>query len=300
MRKIWQGILIFIMGILPIGIWGIQGELKEQNAIKGQAKISVFFSWQQKVNKDMLQSYRTRIHNELRNQGLESEGERSWSDAYSSWSDNEVQNGTRNCQVQLVGVSNDFFRFHEYKLKKGNYLGKDITKEGIVFDTNTAFSLFGSNDVVGKQVTIAGKSLSVQGVCQIEDNWYYRRGLGKQNVVFVLFPQYELLSGNEQVMNYEASIPNPVKGFAKTLVNDAIGKETDMQLIENSRRFRIPEALKRISNVTTRSVVNRQISYPYWENAARVAEDTQRISLTALIMVYILFFLLIMSGRKGK
>ena len=83
-------------------------------------------------------------------------------------------------------------------------------------------------------------------------------------------------------------MPNPVDEFAYGKVKEGIGiDEKNVEIVENSRRYSLPNRIKTILAFGTRSMNGKAIIYPYWENLARGYED-----IIALLTVFMLLLLL--------
>ncbi len=62
--------------------------------------------------------------------------------------------------------------------------------------------------------------------------------------------------------------------FAYSKVKEGIGiDEKNVEIVENSRRYSLPNRIKTILAFGTRSMNGKAIIYPYWENLARGYED---------------------------
>ena len=73
--------------------------------------------------------------------------------------------------VQIIGVGGDFFQFHPLNMISGNVFSEnDISKDRVVLDENTAWTLFGAYDIAGKTVTIEGRQFVIAGVYKPSDN----------------------------------------------------------------------------------------------------------------------------------
>ncbi len=83
------------------------------------------------------------------------------------------------------------------------------------------------------------------------------------------------LNGDElPITCYELCIPNPVSGFALDILNKNLGvDESQVELVENSDRFSNSALLTRLTTFSERSVRQKLVAYPYWENTAVMLTD---------------------------
>ena len=72
------------------------------------------------------------------------------------------------------------------------------------------------------------------------------------------------------------------------MVRENIGiEENEVEIIENTTRYRLLPLLKILGNFGVRSMNGKAIIYPYWENLARGYED-----ILALLLIFRILFLL--------
>ena len=91
------------------------------------------------------------------------------------------------------------------------------------------------------------------------------------------------------INHYEIVMPNPVDEFAYGKVKEGIGiDEKNVEIVENSRRYSLPNRIKTILAFGTRSMNGKAIIYPYWENLARGYEDI--IALLTVVMLLLLLY----------
>ncbi len=182
-----------------------------------------------------------------------------------------TEHGSTN--VKAYGVGGDFFHFHPLKLVYGSYFSEsDLMQDRIVIDTETAWKLFGSNDVVGMFVKINGIPHMVVGVYERESG-YLNDAAG--NGVSRVYVSHETLYRNGQYHGLETAeylIPNPVRGFAMDLVKKQCS-DMNVEIMEHQERFTIRGLWNVMKQAGTRSMGLSGITFPYWENMARGYED---------------------------
>ena len=114
------------------------------------------------------------------------------------------------------------------------------------------------------------------------------KAAGLTTVVYVSYETLETYGTSNGINHYEIVMPNPVDEFAYGKVKEGIGiDEKNVEIVENSRRYSLPNRIKTILAFGTRSMNGKAIIYPYWENLARGYED-----IIALLTVFMLFLLL--------
>ena len=93
---------------------------------------------------------------------------------------------------------------------------------------------------------------------------------------------------------YELLMANPVKNFVLSFVQDKfpIGQGV---IVENSRRFSAGRLFALLGEFGQRSMQRYGVVYPYWENAARCAEDWCTL-LLALGVLFALFPVCVLLG----
>lgn len=194
-----------------------------------------------------------------------------------------LENEGKYVSVDCYAVGGDFFFFHPVRLVNGTYFSSDdLMHDGIILDENTAWQLFGSNDIVGQQVYYGEKILFVKGVYDRPDDKIHRFAMGSAPEIFV---PIELLNSDELPMAitcFELCLPNPIDNFAKNLMAEKnIVSEQGGEMIENSKRFEPDNLLAVLKEKKYRSLKDRDIIYPYWEKIARYEEE--KLALPSLV-----------------
>ncbi len=192
--------------------------------------------------------------------------------------------------ANAIGIGGDYFLFHPVKLLSGGYFtGEDLMQDSIILDTEGAWQLFGSNDIVGKSVMIGGVPHYVAGVIE-RDNSKFAKSAGlNKTTVYLSDDSLQAYGTTVGISNYEVLAPNPVKHFVYNAVKEQLGvAESDMVVVENTTRFKVESLIPVILEFGTRSMQNAAIRFPFWENVARGYED-----VCALILIFQFLFLLI-------
>ena len=252
------------------------------------AQVSAFLPVDGKLTLDSIRSFRMTLEEQFVQNSMEApEGGKLYTDAYSGRTSLSAS-GTSpgNLTVTAIGVGGDFFLFHPLPLLSGSYLtGEDYMADRVVLDAQTAFTLFGSSDVAGMEVTIGGKTFPVAGVIDRESDFASTAALattanasssssggsGSQAMIFMSYDALNALS-ELPIDCYEIVLPDPVSGFAKGLIADnfPIGSGA---VVQNTGRFSLTSLISVIGSFGKRVMTVSGVVYPYWENAARMLES---------------------------
>lgn len=279
-----------------IAVRNISGMLLTQQEAKrwrggsetAYTQISCFLPVDQKVTVEDVNSFRQVMMKRFREASLDgNSGEQLFVDAWSTAGKVSVSSAIGKSDVYAYAVGGNFFLFHPLRLKSGSYIdGNDLMKDRALLDEETAWLLFGSSDVQGMSFKINGQYFVVAGVVEREDDFAtkkaYTDGLG----IFISYETYEELTKDTGISCYEVVMPEPVKGFALGITQDKfpIGRG---EIVSNTTRFSFGKLIKLAGQYGMRSMQNKGVLYPYWENAARYAEDIAAL-LTALCLAFLL------------
>lgn len=267
------------------GRWSAEGD---------SSQISCFFTESTRIDKDTIKAFEVKLDTVLKESSITptSENARLWADAYSSQGEITLISERQSLEAKAVGIGGDFFLFHPLRLLNGSYFdGNDLMQDKIIIDEDAAWQLFGSNDVVGMQVTIGGVPHYVAGVIRREKGHFNEAAGLNQTVVYVSSYTLENYGTTQGINTYEVVMPNPVKGFAYNAVKENFGlNENGMWVVENTIRYEWENLLTVIAEFGIRSMNTYPIRYPYWENTARAWED-----VLALVLLLQTLFLLIPS-----
>ena len=252
------------------------------------AQVSAFLPVDGKLTLDSIRSFRMTLEEQFVQNSMEApEGGKLYTDAYSGRTSLSAS-GTSpgKLTVTAIGVGGDFFLFHPLPLLSGSYLtAEDYMADRVVLDAQTAFTLFGSSDVAGMEVTIGGKTFPVAGVVDRESDFASNAALattanasssssGSSGSQAMIFMSYDALNALSElpIDCYEIVLPDPVSGFARGLVADnfPIGSGA---VVQNTGRFSLTSLISVIGGFGKRVMTVSGVVYPYWENAARMLES---------------------------
>ncbi|MBO5622857.1 MAG: ABC transporter permease, partial [Butyrivibrio sp.] len=197
-------------------------------------------------------------------------------------------------KVKAFGVGGDFFLFHPMTFVAGSFFtGDDLMKDGIVIDEELAWQLFGSTDIIGQCVYIGNIPHYIEGVVKRDTGRIRKAAQQDTSCVYMSYDSLArygtILSGITEsseisedgamaqvggISCIEVVCPNPVKGLAAKMCKESIDiKDEFITVIDNTERFSVFSLFDVLKNFFTRSMWNKAIYYPYWENTARAYED---------------------------
>ena len=216
--------------------------------------------------------------------------------------------------AEATAVGGDFFMFHPYELCSGTYFDtEDVNGDGVILDTDTAWTLFGSSNVAGMQVDIGGRIYPVRGVIRRDTGLFTKASGEDDSMIFISYGVADsMLGGGEYgektgITCFEILMKNPVRHFAydtlKKVLEDSYGvQEGSCELVENSSRFSLLSELKVVLNMGKRSMKTNSVTYPGWENRARGYEDVVSVLtlVKCLLFIYPIVIIVIYAIRLVK
>ena len=276
-------------------------------------QVSCFLPGDGKISVSDIDSFRSKMVNKLSDNSVDISSGKPFIDCWSCDTSAKVY-GAFSGTAYIVACGGDFFSFHPLKLVSGNYFsGDDLNRDNILLDEDLAWLLFGGNDIEGQTVYIYNTPFRVAGVVTRENDQAsekaYKGGLG-------LFMNYDTLvdlsataygesSGSSSsasavttttdgllppksvgITCYEVCMPDPVKNFAKGVVESEfpIGNG---DIVVNTGRFDILNLVQIMKDFSLRSI-HDGAAYSYWENAARYAENKAAIFILIGALVALL------------
>ena len=261
------------------------------------SQISAFLRQEVNFDTNSITSLHEQIDTQLTSASLEasSNDARLWYDCYSSQGEQMEITGTRkkSAEALVTVVGGDFFTMHTPALADGSYFQKsDLMQDRAVIDTTLAWQLFGSSEVAGMEIQIRNRSCLIAGVIKPESDYATETAYGDTPRIYISYTLYQELQGGSagtHIDCYEAVLPNPVKGFAKKLITESIDSEQNdrITILENTGRYNLSgrwEQLRHIRELVT----SETVTYPYWENAARIIcfDTAMLLFLSILLLLY--------------
>ena len=313
-RLVTAGFCILMIVILACISAHLCGLLPSQQAGErwqddGKAmQISVFLRPEADFSTATLTSLHETIDTELTSKSIQAENKsaRLWYDAYSTQIGQTEVTGNRKkpSDALVTVVGGDFFRIHAPELVSGGYFSEqDIMQDRVVIDVQLAWNLFGSADVAGMELTVQNQKCLVAGVIRPESDYASKTAYGTLPRIYLSYDFYQENWNPEicRISCYEAVLPNPVRNFAKELLTKQMNldEEGNSVILENTGRYSLSgrwNTLRHLKHL----VVCETVTFPYWENSARIiAFDTAILLLMQIIfslwpVIYLLYLI-----RKG-
>ena len=308
-------VCVFIVTLSAAGTWLVTKDLYDQQATErwaedadDYAQISCFYPISMELSDFGYLSLHHAVEEALAKASLTAESENAdmFADAYSVTGKIHISTENTGKDVNVVGVSDSFFLFHPVRLLTGSYFDENmIMKDGVILDEDTAFLLYGSEDVVGMPVYIGNKQYYIRGVAAREDSYFAKKAGLSEAVCFVSVDTLEAYGVIEGSYTYEVVMPNPVDGFAKDTVVAALNDTMQqIEVVENSARFSFGAKKEIVLDFGVRSMSRNSILYPYWENIARAVEDlcgvwfvVQSLSFVTAAVLLILYVRILYKNR---
>ena len=283
------------------------------------AQVSAFVSPGYGMSVDGISDVRSSIAEKLNKDSYSdsmTEG-RVWIDAYSCETTINLRKDNNTVPAKAVAVGGDFFQFHPMRLLSGSYISEsDVNQDRIVVDENFAWAMFGSNDIIGMQVWLNNSVYFVAGVVEVPKDKLSGIAYGNDNRIYMSYSELKKNIENLPITCYEAVLPNPISNYAYYALREAYGlaeeeadetmkkKENplsfdDVEVKENTKRYNSMELITNAKNWKYRTMHTAPVGYPYWENVARVQEDTQMkllIARYALLVFPLLSLLWLIYG----
>ena len=228
------------------------------------------------------------------------ENARLWIDAVSRNGKVSLSTNRSKIEVNVVGVSGEFFQFHPQKIVSGAIFSEsNLMKDGIILDEDTAWQLFGSSDVAGMQVMIGEVPHFVTGVVEREQGRLQKAAGLEKPICFLSLESLEEYGVPKGGFTYEIVLPNPIQNFALSTMQNIVGTNNEnVVVIENSTRFELLRLIGVIRDFGIRSMSLKGVVYPYWENVARGLEDILALCLllkSMLLLFPIVFAMIVLA-----
>ena len=299
-------ICLLFIGLLSMIQQQMQKNLYDQQMAKrwsgegGVSQISVFYTEGAVEDSLSFQGTAQSIENALKQASIVNEKEhaRLWIDAFSR--SGEIILSTQRAEVEInaLGVGGEFFQFHPQKMVTGATFHADsMMQDGIVIDKETAWQLFGSFDVSGMQVMIGSVPHYITGVIERPTGRLAEAAGLDHSICFLSMESLENYGTVRGGYTYEIVLPNPIKGFAYSAVQTAVGMENDnVILVENNKRYQFLSLINVIRQFGVRSMSFKEIVYPYWENIARGYEDIFAMCLLVKIILLMAPVMFVIAG----
>lgn len=301
-------ILLSIMSSVMSNKLETQQMAKRWSGDRKTAQVSCFLAEGTEFTPEQMMRLRSNIEKTLKEASITNDNPnaRLYADAYSARGEVTVSNKKTSLTAKALGIGGDFFMFHPLMLLNGSYFsGNDLNQDYIIIDEDAAWQLFGSNDVTGMTLTIAGVPHIVTGVIKRDEGRLNDKAGNDKTIIYVSYDSLNKYGTNSGINSLEIVMPNPISNFALNAVKEGLGLEEDKyEIIENTSRFSIVKLFDVMTAFGTRSMNSKSIIYPYWENVAKGYEDYLALILigraVALLITVILIVIWIVYRYRHK
>ena len=324
-------------------LYSQQAAKRWESGDKKCTQISIFYSEDAGLKFSDIKNIRNAIQKKLYADSLITDsksddslvGARSWIDAYSGHTFDDVRKDSNKVHVNVYTVGGDFFQIHNMPLKSGSYLDmKSTDVNQILVDEYVAWNLFGGDNIAGMKVWIGDDVYTVTGVVKCDDTQAAKEAYGEYSSVYVPMEAYSKaskklssgedtsgdLSGNDTlsaesegtvVTCYEAVLPNPIKNYGLNTVAEAAEIHfltdeekaalkssldfSDREILENTTRFSRVCLYNRLKAKKYEVMKTNSLVYPYWENEARF-EESYQIRVFLFDIVALVIFIISFIG----
>ena len=192
--------------------------------------------------------------------------------------------------VRGICTAGGFSHFHPMQMVSGSWFAQDeMNRDGVVLDMQLAWKLFGGYDLQGMTVSLNGIPVQIAGVARPPESGVEQRVIGTTPTVWFSMDLMKRMGLEPKATCIEAVLPDPVSGFALEQLKSAVGADAEnCEYVENTDRFSLLKSLEIFLHPDSRVMRTSRVTYPYWENAARVAES--RCGAYAAVMLLLQVF----------
>ena len=270
-------------------------------------QVSCYLTVDEPITLNKIYAFRYTVLDKLREAGFEADTDtRLFRDAWCVSGKENVSSDQGKGTASVLAVGGNFFDFHPIRLVSGSYLSEeDLMKDRVLLDEELAWLLFGSVDLQGMEMKIAGVPFVVAGVVEREQDFASTRAYTSGMGLYMSYDAYAQLHEDVGATCYELVMAEPVDGYTLGFVQEKfpIG---DGEIVENSHRFSMGRLMSLLKSFGTRSMQTHGVIYPYWENAARSVEDWCTLFLLLgfcfaaipVVTALVLLFLLLKRGKE--
>ena len=284
-KKIWFALCaVLLLAALgcSFALHAVSGRLLSQQEAerwRGENKrefrqVSCFMPRDSSVGLQEIYTFRYAVLDDLSAAGVEwEEGLYPFVDAWSREAKMKISGDKGTTDAPVLAVGGQFFAFHPLRLLSGSYIAEgDLSPDRVLLDEKLAWELFGGTELTGMRVQIDGREYVVGGVVERESDSASRRAYSGEKGFFMSYDACRSLTGEDRIDCYEVVLPESVRGFAAQLVADRFPNKEGESVV-NTGRFSYERLLALARDLPRRAAHSGTVSYPYWENAARIAEN---------------------------
>jgi len=291
------GALALLAGLCFLLVWLWGGKLTAQQEAKrwqgesalSYAQVSCFLPVDEPVTLKELYDFRQLVGTRLHEAAMDIDREETLLlDAWSTSGKLTAATDLGRGEARVTAVGGAFFDFHPILLLNGNYFTQtELNRDLVLLDEELAWLLFGGTQLQGLSLKLNGVPFTVGGVVRREQDVFSLRAYNDGMGLYMSYDAYASLVENAGITCYEYVTAEPVDGFAVNIAREKfpIGRG---EIVQNTNRFSPPRLADVLRAFPTRSMQTRGVLYPYWENAARSAED--QCAMTMLLGVLLALY----------
>lgn len=242
---------------------------------------------------------------------LAGESEERWALALSGSCNVSVARDSEQLNARGVYTAGSFAHFHPVQMVSGSwYDSTETNRDGVVLDMQLAWKLFGGYDLQGMSVKLNGIPVQITGVARSPESSMEQQVFGQTPTIWFSMDLMKRMGQEAKAVCVEAVLPDPVTHFALERLKNAVGTSAGTcEYVENTDRFSLKNSLEVFIHPENRVMRTSRVTYPYWENAARVAESRCGAYIAAMLfllvfpaclLVYWAFRGLACIRRKGR
>ncbi len=286
--------ILLVLAVIPTWLWlRIRSDFVEQTAAerwRGRnparfAQVTAFLD--ESVELKPIQEYEIRQSLETE---LAGESEEAWILALSGFCTVTVSDDKEQVIVRGICTAGSYDQFHPIRMVSGAwYDPRDINQDGVVLDMQLAWRLFGGYDLKGFSLRVNGIPVQIVGVVRLPEAGIEQKIYGDTPTIWFSTGLMERLGLEVPITCVEAVLPDPVSHFAENKLKKSLNvSEGYSDMVENTGRFGLLPSLRAYLHPDERVIRTSRVTYPYWENAARVAES--RCGFYAVLSILLLLF----------
>ncbi len=221
---------------------------------------------------------------------LAGESEERWLMALSGTCDVTVSRDSQQVSAKGIYTAGSFAHFHPMQMVSGSWFDdREVNRDGIVLDMQLAWKLFGGYDLQGMTVAVNGIPVQITGVARPPESGIEQQIFGQTPTVWLSMDILKRMGQEPKAAYIEAVLPDPVTDFALDQLKKAVGVSgSSCEYLQNTDRFSLRKSLEAFLHPDSRVMRTSRVAYPYWENAARVAES--RCGIYTAAMLFLLIF----------
>ena len=287
-------VILLLLALVPAYLWlRICSDFVEQTAAerwKGAnparfAQVTAYLD--ESVGLEPVQEYEIRQSLEKE---LAGQSEEAWILAMSGFCTVTVADDSHEITARGICTSGSFNHFHPIRMVSGAwYDPQEVNQDGVVLDMQLAWKLFGGYDLKGFSLRVNGIPVQIVGVVRLPEAKIEQDVYGDMPTVWFSVGLMERLGLGVPITCVEAVLPDPVSHFAADKLKRVLAlDEGYSDTTENTGRFGFVQSLLTYLHPDSRVIRTSRVAYPYWENAARVAES--RCGFYAALLILLLLF----------